>query len=286
MAPTEPATGTLATGGEGEREEPSTNKTTDATTSPSVEDNDPLCHKLTEALATIDKEEAVCMLNSVCNGLVCNYTAFSMKLWVLPCAHPPTVRMAIIDNQNQRMTLFDDVVMETARIQGQNYSIDVKFNHQEGQFGLEASILYKIIMTIHIVIFEQISDAGTESLGNLFPHTTFSTDPSQCFETVCETITTAITDSKSNDTACSPTSRCDGAVCLFTEGIKITMTAKIVECHDPPAVQLIIDNPFSEKDRDLVNGLFTTTSKVNVFGYEILVTVHQLGGGIGVEACH
>jgi ABC-type ATPase involved in cell division len=63
------------------------------------------------------------------------------------------------------------------------------------------------------------------------------------------------------------------------------MTAKIVECHDPPAVQLIIDNPFSEKDRDLVNGLFTTTSKVNVFGYEILVTVHQLGGGIGVEVC-
>lgn len=70
------------------------------------------------------------------------------------------------------------------------------------------------------------------------------------------------------------------------DGIEITMTAKIVECHDPPAVQLIIDNPFSEKDRDLVNGLFTSTSKVNVFGYEILVTVHQLGGGIAVEVCN
>ena len=140
MAPivTEPATGTLATGGEGEREEPFTNKTTDATTSPSVEDNDPLCHKLTEVLATINKEEAVCMLNSVCNGLVCNYTAFSMKLWVLPCAHPPAVRMVIIDNQGK--TLFDDVVMETARVQGQNYSVDVEFNRQEGQFELEASV--------------------------------------------------------------------------------------------------------------------------------------------------
>ena len=67
------------------------------------------------------------------------------------------------------------------------------------------------------------------------------------------------------------------------DSLPITMTAKIVECHDPPAVQLIIDNPFSEKDRDLVNGVFTTTSKINVFGYDILVTVHQLGGGIGVE---
>lgn len=64
------------------------------------------------------------------------------------------------------------------------------------------------------------------------------------------------------------------------------MTAKIVECHSPPAVQLIIDNPFSEKDRDLVNNLFTTNSKVNVLGYDIFITVHQLGGGIGVEVCH
>lgn len=69
------------------------------------------------------------------------------------------------------------------------------------------------------------------------------------------------------------------------DGIQIILTAKIVECHDPPAVQLVIDNPFSEKDRDLVNGLFTKPSKVNVLGYEILVTVHQLGGGIGVEVC-
>ena len=235
-----------------------------------------------------DEGDAVCTLNSVCNGLVCSFTAFSMKLWVLPCANPPVIRMAIIDNQGEK--LFDDVVMETARIQGQNFSVSVEYDQQDGEFGLQVytkiNIHYTLTMSQAMTMcyfFEQISD---ESDGLLFPYTTFSTDPSQCFETVCETITAAITNTQANDTSCSPTIRCDGAVCIFMDSIPITMTAKIVECHDPPAVQLIIDNPFSEKDRDLVNGLFTTTSKVNVFGYEIVVTVHQLGGGIGVEVCN
>ena len=110
------------------------------TTSPSVEVEtftNPLCYNLNEALAKIalDKGDALCRLNSACNGLVCNFTVFSMKVWVLPCADPPVVRMAIIDNQGEK--LFDDAMMETATIQGQNYSIEVVFDLQEGGFGLQ-----------------------------------------------------------------------------------------------------------------------------------------------------
>ena len=138
--PAEPATDTPTREGE----EPFT--TTDATpetTSPSVEETiaDPLCYKLTQVLANItsDRGDAVCMLNSACNGLVCNFTAFSMKLWILPCAHPPVVRMALIDGQGKK--LFDDVVKETARVQGQSYSVAVEYyDRQEGEFGLEVTI--------------------------------------------------------------------------------------------------------------------------------------------------
>lgn len=138
-APTEPATDTPTGGGE----EPFTN--TDAiqetTTNPSGEEmiTDPLCYKLTQALANItsDRGDAVCTLNSACNGLVCNFTAFSMKLWVLPCAHPPVVRMALIDGQGKKF--FDDVVKETARVQGQSYSVAVEYDRQEGEFGLEVT---------------------------------------------------------------------------------------------------------------------------------------------------
>ena len=103
------------------------------TTNPSVEVEaftNPLCYNLNEALAKIalDKGDALCRLNSACNGLVCNFTVFSMKVWVLPCADPPVVRMAIIDNRQ---------LLETATIQGQNYSIEVVFNPQEGGFGLQ-----------------------------------------------------------------------------------------------------------------------------------------------------
>ena len=66
----------------------------------------------------------------------------------------------------------------------------------------------------------------------------------------------------------------------------ITITAKFVQCHRPPAVQLIIDNPFDVKGRDLLNDIFTTTANRTVADfYDIFVTVHQLGGGIGVEVC-
>lgn len=68
-------------------------------------------------------------------------------------------------------------------------------------------------------------------------------------------------------------------------GILITLIAKIVQCHDPPAVQLVIENPFDTKQRDLVNRIFTTTSNITVFGYNIHVIIHQLGNGIGVEVC-
>ncbi len=132
---TEPATDALATRGE----EAFTTEDAALETStnpPPVEENS-LCYKLSQALAKItsDKRDTVCTLNSVCNGLVCNFTAFSMKLWVLPCAHPPVVRMAIVDNQGEK--LFDDVVMKTARVQGQNYSLEVEYDHQEEEFGLQ-----------------------------------------------------------------------------------------------------------------------------------------------------
>jgi hypothetical protein len=137
--PTEPATDALAT--EEEEGEEAFTTTEDAaqetsTSPPSVEEN-PLCYKLSQVLAKIasDKRDAVCTLNSVCNGLVCIFTAFSMKLWVLPCAHPPVIRMAIVDNQGEK--LFDDVVMKTARVQGQNYSLEVEYDRQEEEFGLQ-----------------------------------------------------------------------------------------------------------------------------------------------------
>ena len=64
------------------------------------------------------------------------------------------------------------------------------------------------------------------------------------------------------------------------------MTTKIVECYDPPAVLITINNPFDENGRDLVNEIFTTTSNLTVLDfYEIFVTIHQLGGGIAVEVC-
>lgn len=129
-APTEPATVMITTGGE----------EISMTTSPASFEEDPLCYKLTQAVARIaaDKGDAVCTLNSVCNGLVCSFTTFSMKLWVLPCAHPPVVRMAIVDNQGEK--LFDDIVMETARIQGQNFSVLVEYDQQEGEFGLQVPL--------------------------------------------------------------------------------------------------------------------------------------------------
>ena len=145
-APTEPATVTLATGGQ----EIFTTKDAISETSaspPSVGEN-PLCHKLTQAVARIaaDRGDAVCTLNSVCNGLVCSFTAFSMKLWVLPCANPPVIRMAIIDNQGEK--LFDDVVMKTARIQGQNFSVLVEYDQQDGEFGLQVPL--KLIFTMSL----------------------------------------------------------------------------------------------------------------------------------------
>lgn len=64
------------------------------------------------------------------------------------------------------------------------------------------------------------------------------------------------------------------------------MTAKVLQCHDPPAVQLIIENPFDEKRRDLVNDIFTKSSNKTVLdSYEVNVIIHQLGGGIGLEVC-
>ena len=63
-----------------------------------------------------------------------------MKLWVLPCADPPVVRVALIDSQGEK--LFDDAVMETATIQSKNYSVEVEFDHQEGEFGLQVSTTY------------------------------------------------------------------------------------------------------------------------------------------------
>ena len=67
-------------------------------------------------------------------------------------------------------------------------------------------------------------------------------------------------------------------------GIKINANLRIVQCHDPPAVQLVVENPFDEEGRDLVNDLFISTSNRSVLNfYDMFVTVHQLGSGIGVE---
>ena len=128
--------------------------------------SDPLCYKLTQALDKIssDKEDAVCTLNAVCNGLVCNFTAFSMKLWVLPCAHPPVVRLALIDNQGEK--LFDDVVLETTRIQAQNHSIEVEYDRQEGEFGVEVStksLAYSKAIIMQLTSLPGLREPGDEA---------------------------------------------------------------------------------------------------------------------------
>lgn len=120
------------------------------TTGSSIEETAtyPLCYKLNEVLAKIAEARGatVCSLNSVCNGLVCNFTAFSMNLWVVPCSNPPVIRMAILDSRGEK--LFDDVVKESLAIEGQNYSIGVVIDRQEGQFGLQVVDLMCEVMYI------------------------------------------------------------------------------------------------------------------------------------------
>lgn len=83
----------------------------------------------------------MCTLNSACNGLVCDFIVFSMEMWVLPCAHPPVVRMKIISDKDVKM--FDEVLAESTRIQGQNYSIQVTIKSLDGEFGLQVKTVVR-----------------------------------------------------------------------------------------------------------------------------------------------
>ena len=64
------------------------------------------------------------------------------------------------------------------------------------------------------------------------------------------------------------------------------VSAKIVACNDPPAIQIAIDNPLG--GADLLNGLFTESatvplaSELNIDGINIVVTVDQFEEGLGV----
>lgn len=85
------------------------------------------------------------------------------------------------------------------------------------------------------------------------------------------------------------TPRCDGILCTLAPleddpSLIVDLTAKIVQCNEPTAVQLIITDPVD--GTDLANEVLTNSSSVvNVFGNGILVTLDQFSAesAVGVQ---
>lgn len=102
-----------------------------------------LCDALVDALekinSRVESEGHRCTILSACRGLVCDFGSYVLSMWVLPCANPPASRIAIYDVDSYAK-LFDDVLMDTRELQGMDYSIQVRFEHMEKQFGIEVKI--------------------------------------------------------------------------------------------------------------------------------------------------
>ena len=86
---------------------------------------------------------------------------------------------------------------------------------------------------------------------------------------------------------CSISPQCDGILCTVapltdSPELKFDLSAKIVPCNEPPALQLIIADSVNSGP-PLVNEILTNTSVVTVFGEPIYVTVDQFIGGLGVQ---
>ena len=100
-----------------------------------------LCDKLADVLDEIQIQNGrTCLLNSACNGLECRYDLYSMRVWVLPCAESPAIRLSIFNVQHDES--FDNVLMNTTRLQGLDYALQVIFIHQDGGFELEVRLIY------------------------------------------------------------------------------------------------------------------------------------------------
>lgn len=95
-----------------------------------------LCDKLADVLNEIQIQNGrMCSLNSACNGLECSYDLYSMRVWILPCAEPPAIRLSIFNVEDGEP--FDNVLMNTTRVQDSSYAIQVNFVHQDRGFELE-----------------------------------------------------------------------------------------------------------------------------------------------------
>ena len=86
---------------------------------------------------------------------------------------------------------------------------------------------------------------------------------------------------------CTISPRCDGILCTVapladSPELKFDLSAKIIPCHEPPAVQLIIADSVNSGP-PFANEILTNGSVVTVFGEPIFVTVDQFTGGLGVR---